>query len=127
LAIPLAVIGVVVHIVPFQIVKLLAKRPVNEGMKATVKLLGCFASFIVVYVALGVIVGQRYGAWAGFALAVASPLCGYVAVRLGERVKRIGGFLEGYRTVRGRNGVLASVIAHRRMVAAAALVIIEAQ
>ena len=126
-AVPFAVIGVIVHIVPFQIVKVLAKRPLNEGMKATVKLLGCFASFIVVYVALGVIVGRRYGAWAGFAVAVGSPLCGYVAVRLGERVKRIGGLVEGYRTLRGRNAVLCSVYAHRRMVAAAALVVMEAQ
>jgi hypothetical protein len=119
-ALPLAAIGVVVHIVPFQIVKQLAKRPANEGMKATVKLLGCFALFTVVYVALGIVVGRAAGPWAGLLVAVATPLCGYVAVRVAERVKRIGGLLEGYRTVKDRKVVLASVFAQRRAVVDAA-------
>ncbi len=46
IALPAAAIGVAVHVLPFQIVKQLAKRPTNEGIKATVKLLGCFASFL---------------------------------------------------------------------------------
>jgi hypothetical protein len=52
-ALPPALLGIAVHLVPFQIVKQLAKRPRNEGMKATVKLLGCFAGFVIVYAALG--------------------------------------------------------------------------
>jgi hypothetical protein len=119
-ALPLAAIGVVVHIVPFQIVKQLAKRPANEGMKATVKLLGCFALFTVVYVALGIVVGRAAGPWAGLLVAVAAPLCGYVTVRVAERVKRIGGLVEGYRTVKDRKVVLATVFAQRRAVVDAA-------
>ena len=34
-----------VHVVPFQIMKQVGKRPTNEGIKATVKLLGCFVLF----------------------------------------------------------------------------------
>ncbi len=43
-ALPLAAIGVAVHVVPFEIMKQIAKRPSNEGIKATVKVLGCFVS-----------------------------------------------------------------------------------
>jgi glycerol-3-phosphate O-acyltransferase/dihydroxyacetone phosphate acyltransferase len=119
-ALPLAAIGVVVHVVPYQIIKQLAKRPANEGMKATVKLLGCFALFTVVYVALGIVVGRAAGPWAGLLVAVAAPLCGYVTVRVAERVKRIGGLVEGYRTVKDRKVVLATVFAHRTAVVDAA-------
>jgi hypothetical protein len=119
-ALPLAAIGVVVHVVPYQIIKQLAKRPANEGMKATVKLLGCSALFSVVYVALGIVVGRAVGPWAGLLVAVGAPLCGYVTVRVAERVKRIGGVVEGYRTVKDRKVVLATVFAHRTAVVDAA-------
>jgi hypothetical protein len=42
---PFALVGAVVHAIPYQIVKRLATIPSNEGMKATVKLLGCFGTF----------------------------------------------------------------------------------
>jgi glycerol-3-phosphate O-acyltransferase / dihydroxyacetone phosphate acyltransferase len=119
-ALPLAAIGVVVHVVPYQIIKQLAKRPANEGMKATVKLLGCFALFAVVYVVLGIVVGRAVAPWAGLLVAVAAPLCGYVTVRVAERVKRIGGLVEGYRAVKDRKVVLATVFAHRTAVVDAA-------
>jgi glycerol-3-phosphate O-acyltransferase / dihydroxyacetone phosphate acyltransferase len=115
-ALPAAAVGVVVHIVPFQIMKQLAKRPAYEGIKATVKLLGCFALFAITYAALGFFAGRAFGAWVGLAVAVAAPLCGYVAVRMAERIKRIGGLVEGYRTVKGRQAVLATVFDHRKSV-----------
>jgi hypothetical protein len=42
---PFAMVGAVVHAIPYQVIKRVAKTPSNEGMKATVKLLGCFAAF----------------------------------------------------------------------------------
>jgi glycerol-3-phosphate O-acyltransferase/dihydroxyacetone phosphate acyltransferase len=119
-ALPMAAVGVIVHVVPYQIVKQLAKKPTNEGMKATVKLLGCFALFTIVYAVLGVFIGRAVGPWAGLGAAVAAPLCGYVTVRLAERVARIGGLVEGYRTVKGRRAVLDTVFAHRTSVVDAA-------
>ena len=82
LALPFAAIGIVIHVVPFQIMKQVGKKPTNEGIKATVKLLGCFVLFVAVYVVVGVVVGREYGPWAGRAAAVAAPLCGYAVVRL---------------------------------------------
>ncbi|MGH9047779.1 MAG: lysophospholipid acyltransferase family protein, partial [Acidimicrobiales bacterium] len=48
-AAPFAAAGAVVHIVPYEAIKQIAKTPTNEGMKATVKLLGCLATFTVLY------------------------------------------------------------------------------
>ena len=100
--------------------KQVAKRPTNEGIKATVKLLGCFVLFALTYVAVGVLVGRAFGAWAGLAAAVAAPFCGYVTVRCGERVKRIGGAVEGYRMLKGRRSVVATALQHRAAVVAEA-------
>ena len=119
-ALPVAAIGVAVHVIPFQITKQLAKRPTNQGIKSTVKLLGCFASFTLLYAALGILVGEAFGAWAGGIAAVVAPLCGYAAVRLHERVRRIGGLIEGYRTVRGRRDVIDAALEDRAFVTAAA-------
>jgi 1-acyl-sn-glycerol-3-phosphate acyltransferase len=112
-AAPLAAIGLVVHVVPYQIMKRVGRIPTNEGMKATVKLLGCFALFTLVYAALGAVFGTQFGPLAGVAASVAAPASGYVTVLFSERVKRIGGLLVGARAVRTRRGVLASVLANR--------------
>jgi hypothetical protein len=84
-----------------------------------VKLLGCFVSFLLVYTIIGIVVGEAFGAWAGLLAAVAAPLCGYAAVRLNERVRRVGGLVEGYRAMRADRDVIASVKEHRAAVTAA--------
>jgi glycerol-3-phosphate O-acyltransferase/dihydroxyacetone phosphate acyltransferase len=113
-AAPFALVGAVVHLVPYEIVKQVAKKPTNEGMKATVKLLGCFGAFSALYAGFGVALALNFGAWAGLVGAVGAPACGYVTVRFSERVKRVGGAVAGYRAVR-RTG-LAAVRAHREEV-----------
>jgi 1-acyl-sn-glycerol-3-phosphate acyltransferase len=114
---PIAAIGAAIHGVPYAIVKQIAKRPRNEGMKATVKVLGCFASFLVVYAILGVVVGRRRGATAGVAAAVAAPLSGYVALRFAERVGRIGGAVAtAHRLRTGAGAVLASLADQRQQI-----------
>jgi glycerol-3-phosphate O-acyltransferase/dihydroxyacetone phosphate acyltransferase len=124
-AVPFAAAGLAVHIVPFQIMKRLATRPANEGIKATVKLLGCFTLFTVVYAALGFVVGRHYGAWDGLVVAVASPLCGYVTVRVAERVKRIGGLVEGYRIIRDHRADWTHLLNQRALVVEAAQTVLR--
>jgi 1-acyl-sn-glycerol-3-phosphate acyltransferase len=124
-AAPLAAVGAVVHAVPYQIVKRVATRPTNEGMKATLKLLGCFASFTLLYVALGVVFGIELGWAAGLAAALAAPACGYVTVLFSERVKRVGGAVAGGRAVRGRRAVIDTVLANRRSVVESARSVLE--
>ena len=114
---PFAAIGVVVHVVPFQIMKQVAKRPTNEGIKATVKLLGCFVLFALTYAVVGVIVGRAFGA-VGRARWRPSPRRSAATSRCGcsSGCKRIGGLVEGYRIVRAHRDMLDSVLAHRAAV-----------
>jgi 1-acyl-sn-glycerol-3-phosphate acyltransferase len=115
-ALPFALLGALVHLVPFQIMKQVGKRPTNEGIKATVKVLGCFVLFAATYAVVGVLVARAYGPWAGLAAAVAAPLCGLVTVRVLERVRRFGGLVEGYRIVKAHRNILGPVLAHRAAV-----------
>jgi glycerol-3-phosphate O-acyltransferase / dihydroxyacetone phosphate acyltransferase len=126
-AAPFAALGLAIHIVPFQIIKALARRPTNEGIKATVKLLGCFAAFALVYAALGFVVGRAFGAWAGLGVALGAPLCGYATVRLAERAQRVGGLLEGYRALRDHRADLEGVLRHRSSLVDAALAVLGAR
>ena len=75
---PLAALGAVIHAVPYGIMKPIGSRPDNEGMRATVKLLGCTVLFTAVYTTAGVVVGRRRGPVAGVAAFLARP---------GERVR----------------------------------------
>ena len=62
IALPFAAVGAVVHLVPYQLVKYISRRPDNLGMRATVKLVGCFILFAMTYAALGTVVGLEFGA-----------------------------------------------------------------
>ena len=106
--------------------KRLAEIPRNEGIKATVKLLGCAASFTLVYAALGFFVGRAFGAWWGLLAALGGAAVRYATVRLGERVQRVGGLLEGYRVVKARGTDLGSVFVHRSQVVDAARSVLAA-
>lgn len=115
---PIALLGAVIHVVPYQVVKRLAARPSNEAVKATVKVVGCFTLFALTYVGLALAVGRREGVLTGVAVFLGAPLCGYVAVRLAELARDGGGVLEGYHLVghhaaRDRRPLLTPLLADR--------------
>ena len=101
---------------PVEKKKRLATKEKPSPVKATVKLLGCFVLFAATYAVVGVLVGRAYGAWAGLGAALAAPLCGFLTVRLLERVRRFGGMVEGYRIIKAHRNILGSVLAHRATV-----------
>jgi hypothetical protein len=112
-ALPLALVGAVIHVVPYEIVKAAAAQPKNDGIRATVKIVGSFALYLITYAVLGVVVGIEVGAWAGAVAAVLAPFAGYVTLRYAERLERAGGLLSGARSMRRRQASLASLLADR--------------
>jgi hypothetical protein len=124
-ALPLALVGTVVHAVPYQVVKRLARLPRNEGIRATVKLLGNMALLTLLWLALALLAWARWGGWAALAVAVVAPVSGYTTVRFAERLHRVGGVVHGYRVVRARRLVLPSVLASRADLARATWAVAE--
>ena len=125
LTLPLAAFGVVVHVIPYEIVKQVARLPRNEGIRSTAKLLGCLLLFPVTYAAVGVVVGSRFGPLAGAAAALAAPVGGYLAVRLSERVRRTDLAIEGARLARRRGRLSHSLRIDRAAVVTAARAVLD--
>jgi glycerol-3-phosphate O-acyltransferase/dihydroxyacetone phosphate acyltransferase len=124
-ALPFAVLGTAIHVVPYQLVKWAARVPGNQGVRATVKVIGCFFSFTIVYVVLGFLVGERFGPLWGVVAAAGAPLCGYLTVRMAERVRRLGGVIRGVRAARQLGPVFAAVVADRVAVVEAARAVLR--
>lgn len=103
-AAPMAGAGVAIHLVPYAIVKAVAKLPTNVGIRATVKLLGCLGLFTLTYAALALRVGMRRGIPAGVTTFFAAPVCGYVALLSSERLDRTGRAADRSRTAFGTSG-----------------------
>lgn len=107
-AAPVAGVGITVHAVPYSFIKVVARLPDNEGMKATVKVGGCFGLFTLTYVGLAVAVARRRGVRAGAAALVMAPVSGYVAVLASERLESAGGMAQTVDVLRRhRPGVAA--------------------
>lgn len=118
---PMALPGAVVHAVPYEAIKRLARRPANRSMRATVKLLGCFTAFNAVYVVAAVLVGRRRGWRAGLAAFVAGPLSGWITLRYAEAVHRRGASVALTRRLRRFGGALPPLVAQREALRAGAL------
>ncbi len=84
---PIALLGAVIHFIPYQVMKRLARLPKNEGIKSTVKLLGCAALFALEWIALAGIAALMTNLGVGVVVLVGCPLAGYVTVRFAERVQ----------------------------------------
>ncbi len=125
-ALPPALAGAVIHVVPYQMVKQASRIPDNQGVRATVKLVGSLFLFTTVYVVLGVVVGTSFGAGVGLAVAVGAPVCGYLTVGLAERLQRVGKAVAGYRSAHHGGADLASLRARRAVVVGAASALIGA-
>jgi hypothetical protein len=97
-------------------VKRLARIPDNDGMRATVKLLGCLAGFTTVYGVIARVVGKRLGRPMGALAFALGPASGYVTVHFLERLQQIGGVVEATRLARSRRAMLTSLLASRAAV-----------
>jgi 1-acyl-sn-glycerol-3-phosphate acyltransferase len=124
-SLPIAAFGAVFHAVPYIFVKQVAKRPENEGMKATIKLLGCFSLFVTGYATFGVLVARRKGLLAGLAAAAAAPASGYVTVRFAERVQRAGGLSHASEVLRERQDLVPALLVQRAAVVTAATTLLS--
>jgi 1-acyl-sn-glycerol-3-phosphate acyltransferase len=113
---PVALACAVIHFVPYQVMKRVALLPHNEGIKSTVKLLGCTVLFLVEWIALAVLAAILWRPLAAAATLVACPLAGYVTVRFAEGVHDAGGLAHGWRTLRSHRAALDSVRADRAKV-----------
>ncbi len=124
-ALPLAVVGTLVHALPYGLVKAAGRVPSNVSVRATVKVVGSVFLYALTYAAIGVVVAREWGALWGVVAALAAPVCGYVTLRMVERLRRMGGAIAGYRALRGGGPVSDLLRGQRADLVAAAATVLE--
>jgi hypothetical protein len=87
LSAPVALVGALIHFVPYQIVKRAARLPKGESIRSSVKLLGSTALFLAQWLGIGIFIWRKRGPAAAAVAIVAAPVSGYVAVRFAETVR----------------------------------------
>ncbi len=92
---PVAVVGAIVHFIPYRIVDYLSRRFSRDAdeMTATVKFLAALAFYPLTWIAIAIAIGGWIGAGVGIVLAAT----GYVALRVIEDLDQVIGNLRALR------------------------------
>ncbi len=99
LHLPLAAVGTLLNVVPYQVVGWIAHREGRkaEDQEATYKLLGSIVLYPLAWGAEAALAGWRFGGWWALAVAIAAPVAGWSALRFFEGglrfVREARGFL----------------------------------
>lgn len=90
---PFALVGAIVHWPTYRLVDALTKRfsKGERNMIATVKFLAALASYPLMYLALALFAGWRFGVPAGVVALFAMPLLGYMALHVFEDTDELAG------------------------------------
>ena len=90
---PLAIVGIAVNIVPYQLLIPLITRvvKVERDVLATTKIFAALAAFPVVWTVFSFFVWKRWGIWIASAAWIAMPCTGFAALRFLEGMDRLAG------------------------------------
>jgi glycerol-3-phosphate O-acyltransferase/dihydroxyacetone phosphate acyltransferase len=92
IALPLAMAGAITHYPVYRLIRFLATRLTHEEeLVATVKAVGGMVLYPLAYIAVGILVGLRFGFAYGVAAALVLPLLGYIALRFFEQLDDVIG------------------------------------
>jgi len=95
---PLAVLGAMIHYLPYRAIRLLARRFARgDEIMATLKILGALFIYPIVWMVAAWLIGARAGAAAGVAALILFPILGYVALFTMERLDETLGALRAIR------------------------------
>lgn len=109
---PFALVGMIVHLVPYWGVVAAGRAVRQPVMKATARFLVALAVFPLAWMTVVLLSGQRGPA--AVALLAALPVCGLLAVACGERLVRAARAWRGWQGLRERRGFRDDMLANRQ-------------
>ncbi|HEX7420378.1 MAG TPA: lysophospholipid acyltransferase family protein [Thermoanaerobaculia bacterium] len=125
---PVAVIGAVLHFLPYKVVDFLSRRFSRDAdeMTATVKFIASLLLYPIWWIAVTIVVWRMAGRTIGASMIIVLPLAGHVALRVIEQVDEFTGKLRAmvYRT-RSR-AAHARLVAHRQRIREQILAVADA-
>lgn len=124
---PLAVVGLLLNYGTYRAVGALAFRlsKQEDDVVATFKVVGGLCSFPVTWVALAIVGGWLWGAWAVVVALLGGPLGGYAALLVAERGTRVLGWSYALFVLTVRPGVRRWIASERRGIRGAVLGLAE--
>jgi hypothetical protein len=116
-ALPFALLGTLIHLVPYLLIHGIARRVRHEpNQVATYKVFPGIVLYPFTW-AIFSFAAWRYGGWpAGAAMFLLAPLVGGIAIRYLERLERFGREARAFLLLKGRRGLAEEVRARRRVV-----------
>jgi len=113
---PLALAGSLLNVVPYFLIRLIAGTRRDGDQQATLKVFPGLVLFPLAWLAEAWTAGRYAGAWAGWAVLLAAPLAGLVAIRFHERRERLVREARAYLLLRTRERLGAELRARREEV-----------
>jgi len=116
---PAALAGTLLNLVPFYLIRLIARSARDGDQQATLKVFPGLVIYPLAWLAEAW-AGARYGGgWLGLAVLLAAPLAGYAAIRFHERRERFAREARAYLLLRTRRRIGEELRARREEVYAA--------
>jgi len=82
---PLAVVGIVLNIIPYQIIRIVAgKEEKTPQLQSTMKIFGGTFIFPIAWTVEALLAGFIMGGWAALTVVLLAPLTGYIAMKFNE-------------------------------------------
>ena len=117
LRLPVALLGTVLNVIPFEFCGWLARRKAETpDVLATYKILASMMFYPLFWGMVGLITGAFWGPLAGFAMALVTPLSGYVALKFHERRNYFFGHLRAFLLLRSHRTQIDELRSLRREV-----------
>jgi glycerol-3-phosphate O-acyltransferase/dihydroxyacetone phosphate acyltransferase len=123
---PLAIVGTILNLLPYQIVRAIAGRSKDGDQKATLKVFPALAIYPVCWLAEALAVGYAWGGKAGILTFLLSLPTGYVAMLFDERRERFLREARAYLVLRTRGRAAAELKEKREAVYRAVTGLVEA-
>jgi 1-acyl-sn-glycerol-3-phosphate acyltransferase len=116
-ALPFALVGMVVHALPYLLIHGLARRVRHEpNQVATYKVFPGIVLYPLTWAIFGYFAWRRGGWPAGVAMYLLAPITGGIAIRFLERLERFGREARAFLLLKGRRGLAEELRARRRRV-----------
>jgi 1-acyl-sn-glycerol-3-phosphate acyltransferase len=106
---PLALVGMVLNVVPYQVVRVIAGRSQDGDQKATLKVFPSLILYPATWILEGWLAGHELGWRWGLAVALAGLPTGYVAMRFDERREHFVREARAYLVLRTRKRAAAEL------------------
>lgn len=112
---PLAVVGILLNIIPYQITRVVAgKEEKTVQLQSTMKIFGGAFIFPIAWTVEALLAGFALGGWAALSVALLAPLTGYIAMKFNEERASFWQESLTYLRLRGGRGVWNDLRKRRR-------------